>query len=98
MHDETVRIAEQSVIGAIILDEKVLVRINSLITPEDFLFEDLKACYRAILEVSTQGKPIDFLTVLSQLAASGNYPESQLKRLLSECAEQTPSIRKIMQK
>ena len=46
MHDETVRIAEQSVIGAIILDEKVLVQVNSLITPEDFLFDDLKACYR----------------------------------------------------
>ncbi len=92
MNNEAVRIAEQSVIGAIILDEKVLVQINSLITPEDFLFEDLKACYKAILEVSAQGKPIDFLTVLSQLASSGDYPESQLKKLLFECAELTPSI------
>ncbi len=93
MHDETVRIAEQSVIGAIILDEKILVQINSLITPEDFLFEDLKACYKAILKVSAQGKPIDFLTILSQLASSGDYSEQQLKQLLSECAAQTPSIR-----
>ncbi len=93
MHNETVRIAEQSVIGAIILDEKVLVQVNSLITPEDFLFDDLKACYRAILEVSSKGKPVDFLTVLSQLAASGDYPEKQIKTLLSECAELTPSIR-----
>lgn len=93
MHSETVRLAEQSVIGAIILDEKVLVQVNSLISPEDFLFEDLKACYRAILEVSAKGKPIDFLTVLNQLAISGDYPEPQLKRLLSECAELTPSIR-----
>lgn len=93
MNNEAVRIAEQSVIGAIILDEKVLAKINGLITPEDFLHDDLKACYEAILELLQKGKPIDFVTVLNQLTGTLDYPQPQVKLLLSECAEQTPSIR-----
>ena len=46
---ETTKIAEQSVIGAIILDEKILGDVIDIVAPEDFYFSEIKAIYEAIL-------------------------------------------------
>lgn len=89
---EVIQTAEQSVIGAIILDEKSLGAVVDIIRPEDFYFAELKACYEAILELSRNGKPIDFVTVLNQVTASGSYDKTNMKKLLLECTEITPSI------
>ena len=97
MNNETILIAEQSVIGAIILDEKSLAKVIDIVSAEDFYFEDLKACYQAILELSSKGKPIDFVTVLNAVTSKEIYKESQLKRILFECTERTPSISNVEQ-
>ena len=87
--------AEQSVIGAIILDEKSLARVIDIIQLEDFYFAELKACYEAILQLSRNGEPINFVTVLNQVTASGNYDKTDMKKLLLRCTEITPSIRNV---
>ena len=97
MNNETTKIAEQSVIGAITLHEKSLAKVIDIISAEDFYFSDLKACYQAILELSSKGKPIDFVTVLNALTTKETYKESELKRVLLECAERTPSISNVEQ-
>lgn len=56
MNNETTLIAEQSVIGAIILDEKSLAKVIDIVTAENFYFGDLKVCYQAILELSGKWK------------------------------------------
>lgn len=89
---ETAQAAEQSVIGAIILDEKSLGKVIDIIKPEDFYFAELKDCYNAILELSNQGKPIDFVTVLNQVTADKPYEQADIKKLLLYCTEQTPAI------
>lgn len=90
--NEATRTAEMSVIGAIVLDGKSLVRVVDIITAEDFYFSDLKVCYKAILELSSKGKPIDFITVLSQSMKDNKYKESEIKTLLLKCTELTPCI------
>ena len=97
MNNETTKIAEQSVIGAIILDEKSLAKVIDVVSAEDFYFSNLKACYQVILELSVKGKPIDFVTVLNALTAKEMYKESELKRILFECTEHTPSVSNIEQ-
>lgn len=89
---ETAQASEQSVIGAIILDEKSLGKVVDIIKPEDFYFAELKDCYNAILELSNQGKPIDFVTVLNQVTADKPYEQAGIKKLLLYCTEQTPAI------
>ncbi len=89
---ETAQAAEQSVIGAIIIDEKSLGKVIDIIKPEDFYFAELKDCYNAILELSSQGKPIDFVTVLNQVTADKPYEQADIKKLLLYCTEQTPAI------
>lgn len=89
---ESTQTAEQSVIGAIILDEKSLGLVIDIMRPEDFYFAELKLCYEAILELSRNDCPIDFVTVLNQVTASGNHDKNEMKKLLLGCTEITPAI------
>lgn len=95
LQNELTQATEQSVIGAIILDEKSLGTVIDIIQPEDFYFEELKICYEAILELSRNGKPIDFVTVFNQVTASESYDKNEMKKLLLGCTEITPSIRNV---
>lgn len=94
-NSEVTQIAEQSVIGAIIIEEKSLSLVIDIIKAEDFYFPEFKETYKAILELSSEGKSIDFISVLKKLIAQKNYDESQTKKLLLNCAELVPSISQI---
>ena len=91
-NSEITQVAEQSVIGAIIIEEKSLSLVIDIIKAEDFYFPEFKETYKAILELSRQGKAIDFVTVLNQVTANGSYSRAEMKKLLLQCAEITPSI------
>ena len=87
--DELNRTAEVSVIGAILIDEKALPNISEKLVINDFYHEDLKEVYGVILDLSGNGKPIDFLTVLNEFP---NERKNEMKKLLLFCAESTPSV------
>ena len=44
------------------------------------------------MELSSEGKSIDFVSVLKKLVAKGIYDEKQAKQMLLECANLVPSI------
>ena len=90
--DEVAKSAEMCVLGAILIDEKALVNVMQTLKPEHFYFDELKAAYQAILELSSEGKSIDFVSVLKKLVAEGFYDEKQAKQMLLECANLVPSI------
>ena len=93
--NEITQSAEMCVIGSILIDEKALVNVVDTLKPEHFCFDELKDSYKAILELSSEGKSIDFISVLKKLIAQKNYDESQTKKLLLNCAELVPSISQI---
>ena len=95
VQDEVAQSSEMCVIGSILIDEKVLVNVVDILKPEHFCFDELKDSYKAILELSSEGKSIDFISVLKNLIAQKNYDESQTKKLLLNCAELVPSISQI---
>ena len=92
IQDEVAKSAEMCVIGAILIDEKALANVIQTLKPEHFYFDELKATYQAILELSSEGKSIDFVSVLKKLVAKGIYDEKQAKQMLLECANLVPSI------
>jgi replicative DNA helicase len=53
--DEVAKSAEMCVIGTILIDEKALVNVIQTLKPEHFYFDELKAAYQAILELSSEG-------------------------------------------
>ena len=48
----------------------------------DLVKELVKETYKAILELSRQGKAIDFVTVLNQVTSNGSYSRAEMKKLL----------------
>lgn len=86
--------AEQSVLGAILLDSQCLDRIAEILpNPEYFYLANHKLIYAAMLEMFTLGQPIDFVTVLDKLKKDSNFEENTAKTYLLQLAQIVPSIK-----
>lgn len=85
--------AEQSVLGAILLDSACLDRIAEILPrPEYFYLANHKLIYAAMLDMFTLGKPVDFVTVLEQLKQENSFEEASGKTYLLQLAQIVPSI------
>ena len=62
-HDE----AEQSVLGAILIDKNAIIGISETLFPSDFYNENNGVIYGAMLALYEERKPIDLLTLTAQL-------------------------------
>jgi len=59
--------AEQSVLGAILLDKDALMKVADFLRADDFYREDHQEIYKAILDLYEKRKPIDVLTLTDLL-------------------------------
>ena len=59
--------AEQSVIGAILLDADAIITVSELLLPEDFYTLQFKTLYNGMLSLYQEGKPIDPVTLQNKL-------------------------------
>src|SRR5258708_4746622 len=59
--------AEQSVLGAILIDKNAILTVSEILSPHDF-YSDLNGIiYGAMLTIFEQRKPIDLLTLMEEL-------------------------------
>jgi len=63
--------AEQSVLGAILLDKEVLASVIEIINSEDFYRDDHREIFDAIIDLYEKGEPIDLITVAERLKLRG---------------------------
>lgn len=85
--------AEQSVLGAILLDSQCMNLIAEILPrPEYFHLSNHKLIYSAMLEMFTLGQPIDFITVLEKLKREESFDEVNGKTYLLQLAQIVPSI------
>jgi len=59
--------AEESVLGALLLDRDAIIRVASTLKPEDFYRGAHAAIYRTILDLYNRREPPDLLTVAAEL-------------------------------
>ena len=59
--------AEESVLGAMLLDKDAVIAVAEFLSPEDFYDERLREIYQACLDVYEDREPIDVLTVTERL-------------------------------
>ena len=59
--------AEQSVLGAILIEQSSIAKISDLLNPEDFYREAHRLIYRAAMSLFERGEAIDFITVVDLL-------------------------------
>jgi len=85
------REAEQSVLGALMLDQNAAATVRDLLAPEDFYEERHAHIYFASLELSDRGEPIDIVTLRDQLDRAGSLARSGGVDYLSELSLVTPT-------
>lgn len=85
--------AEQSVLGAILLDSQCLNQVAEILPkPEYFHLSNHRLIYSVMLEMFTLGQPIDFITVLEKLKKETSFDEVNGKTYLLQLAQIVPSI------
>ena len=55
--------AEQSVLGAILIQPQYLAEIAAIVSPDSFYWESHSLIFRAMLDLEEQGEPVDLVTV-----------------------------------
>ena len=85
--------AEQSVLGAILLDSSCIDKVAEILPrPEYFHLGYYKLIYETLLDMFTQGRTIDFVTLLEELKKNSVFNDSNGKTYLMELAQIVPSI------
>ena len=85
--------AEQSVLGAILLDSSCLDRVAEILPRPDYFYQTNNSIiFSAMLEMFTEGKPVDFVTVLEKLRQAEGFDEAGGKTYLLQLAQLVPSI------
>ncbi|MDF2615213.1 MAG: dnaB [Clostridia bacterium] len=89
--------AEQSVLGAIIMDHEAVVVASEMLRPEDFYRPDHAQIFAAILELYTSSNPIDLITIQDKLVQRGILEQVGGLSYIAELANTVPTSAHIKQ-
>ena len=67
--------AEQSVIGAMIMDREAIVVASEIISEDDFYSKQCGTLFEAMVELNNEGKPVDLVTLQDRLREKDVPPE-----------------------
>jgi len=97
MADKTVRIpphsaeAEESVLGALLLDKDAVIAVAQFLRPEDFYDDKHREIYESALELFEDRTPIDVLTVSEKLKKRKTLKEVGGSGYLADLANKVPT-------
>ncbi len=84
--------AEQSVLGAILLDADCVTAVMQYLKPESFYRQQHREIFSIILRKFIASEPIDFITVLDEVCREGIFPTDQdAKIYLTQLAQIVPT-------
>jgi replicative DNA helicase len=83
--------AEESVLGAILLDNTAIDRVTGLLQPEDFYRENHRKIFRAIQTLADRSEPADLVTLGELLRTRGELVDVGGAAYLAELAERVPT-------
>lgn len=83
--------AEESVLGAMLLDKDAVIAVAEFLAPEDFYDERLRDVYEACLELYEARLPIDVLTVADRLKKRKNFKAGDSSSFLADLANKVPT-------
>lgn len=97
MNEPAVRIpphsieAEQSVLGALLLDKDAVIAVAEFLLPEDFYDERHKEIYTAIISLYEERSPVDVLTVTERLKKQKDLKKIGGASYLTDIANKVPT-------
>lgn len=83
--------AEESVLGALLLDKDAVIAVAEFLHPEDFYDERHKEIYEAILSLYEERTPVDVLTVTERLKKQKNIKRIGGASYLTDIANKVPT-------
>ncbi len=89
--------AEQSVLGAILIDRDAIVEVAEFLRPEDFYRRANGRIYAGMLELFEHREPIDIVTVAEALERSGELESVGGRSYLSGLGNETPTAVHVVQ-
>src|SRR5215213_11713871 len=81
--------AEQSLLGALLLDNQAFDRVADLVTGEDFYRDDHRRIWRHISKLMEAGRPADVVTVSESVEASEDKDRTGGPAYLGALAQNT---------
>jgi replicative DNA helicase len=84
--------AEQSLLGAAMVDKKVVIEIVQQLEIDDFYSPENQAIYQAVSELNEAGKEIDIITVSDKLKYMGKLEQIGGIEHLSDLATNIPTV------
>lgn len=88
--------AEQSVLGALMLDKEAIVKVADLISPQDFYKSAHEKIYEAVLALYEKSDPIDVLSLSTKLEEQGKIDEIGGASYLASLVGMVPSASSIV--
>ncbi|MFT9055484.1 MAG: replicative DNA helicase [Ethanoligenens sp.] len=88
--------AEQSVLGAVLLEPTVLTQLLDVLKAPYFYLAQHRAIYTAMVRMFSASESIDFVTLLNTLKAEGVYDEAGGKAYLLSLLQMVPSAANAM--
>lgn len=88
--------AEQSVLGAILIDPTCMDKLAGVLGAEDFMLEEHRDVFTAMQKMYLRSKTIDVVTLLDELIRDGVYDEAGGKDYIRLISEIVPSAANVM--
>jgi len=83
--------AEESVLGAMLIDKDAVIAVAEFLTPPDFYDERLREVYQACLDLYEERVPIDVLTVTERLKKRKSLKAVGSSSYLADLANKVPT-------
>ena len=87
--------AEQSVLGAILLENASLNRVSEIISEDDFYRHAHKTLFRAMMAISERNEPVDQITLTEHLTMMGELEHVGGAAYVAELVQAVPSAANI---
>ncbi|MDO4282734.1 MAG: replicative DNA helicase [Clostridia bacterium] len=88
-------IAEQAVLGSMLVDTEAVIAAVEILKPEDFYREDNREIYAAMLEIYSLGKHIDMITLMEQLRLRGTLERVGDSQYIATLIDNVPTTSNI---
>ena len=83
--------AEQSVIGAMLMDREAIVTATEILHPEDFYYHQYGVMFEAMAELHNEGRPVDLVTLQDRLKEKNVSPEVYSLEMVRELLNAVPT-------